>query len=285
MRNGRLNWTGVVRPLPERLGWPLKWEKPRRIFVCNESDLFHEAVPVRFAAEVFNTMASDRLRCRKKECEHDEEECYQDPGHTYQILTKRAERMLELLRPGGKLEDDVFSYWPGDSPISIAMEYGDWPLLNVWLGVSVEDQKTADERIPLLLQTPAAVRFVSYEPALVPVDFAPWLLANGNSTGDRKGLDWIIAGGESGPNARPCEVRWIRAVRDHCQAAGVPFFFKQWGQWCPESQLSQEIFVQSVHGGVGSKYQADETHHRVGKKAAGRLLDGREWNEFPNVGT
>jgi protein gp37 len=144
-------------------------------------------------------------------------------------------------------------------------------LPNVWLGVSVEDQKTADERIPLLLQTPAAVRWVSYEPALGPVDFAN-LRAGIEAIGP---LDWIVCGGESGPGARPMHPAWARRVRDQCQAASVPFFFKQWGQYLPAGCDGAP--------GAGQRLNASDTPIKVGKKAAGRLLDGRTWDEFPGV--
>jgi len=214
-----------------------------------------------------------------------------------------------------------------------------WPLPNVWLGVSVEDQATADERIPLLLQTPAAVRFVSYEPALGPVDFEQWLgtahcddcetdevdigvgtlkrpavevplsrwpcEASGVrrcgcgsvAVKETRGIDWIIAGGESGPGARPAHPDWFRSVRDQCKAAGVPFFFKQWGEWAEVPKmpsgygrmvLPTDVQVESdgtvtsmpnVPGGVGPN--GATAMRRLGKTKAGRLLDGVEHSEFP----
>ena len=172
------------------------------------SDLFHEKLPSEFIAKILAVVG----------------DC---PRHTFQVLTKRPERMREIMR-------DLCAF-------AGIVE----PPKNLWLGVSVEDQATADERIPLLLQTPAAVRFVSYEPALGPVDFRclqhnrefeidsltairrPPAIAGSS---DSK-LNWIIAGGESGPHARPSHPDWFRSVRDQCAAAGVPFFFKQWGEW------------------------------------------------------
>lgn len=191
----RMDWSGVVRLVPEKLDEPLKWRKPRRVFVNSMSDLFHESLPFLDIDDVFETMAeADR--------------------HTYQVLTKRPERMLE------------FCQWRNQ-------RWGRPPLANVWLGISVEDQRTADERIPLLLQTPAAVRFVSYEPALGPVDFGPtWMDRDrygANCIDGGATIDWIIVGGESGPGARPCDVAWIRSVVQQCKAAGVPCFVKQVG--------------------------------------------------------
>ena len=269
-------WNGKVRLVQELLDVPLRWRKPQRVFVNSMSDLFHPAVPVRFIAEVFNTMAAWRLDCQKRDCDHEEENCYKDSGHIYQILTKRAAWMLELLKPGGLLEQDMAEYWPGDSPL--AMAYENRPAFpNVWLGVSVEDQKTADERIPLLLQTPAAVRFVSEEPSLGQILRAPFL---------KDGLihQWIW-GGESGSRARPPHPDWARAARDECVAANVEFFFKQWGEWGPHTEhLGGGLFVRP-NGSLGT--QGDywdgkaAAMDRVGKKASGRLLDGREWNEYP----
>ena len=203
---------------PERLDQPLRWKKPRRIFVNSMSDLFHENVPDGFIADVFATMgACDELQ----------------RGHVFQVLTKRPARMFDWCCRFGHRA------W---NRRRIGAEA--WPARNVWLGVSVEDQQTADERIPLLLQTPAALRFVSYEPALGPVDLAPHLACKGCGTRFRKDLrpavidccpdgsnmlDWVIVGGESGPGARPCDVAWIRSAVEQCKAAGVPCFVKQLG--------------------------------------------------------
>ncbi len=209
------HWTGKVKLPADHLTDPLRWRTPRRIFVNSMSDLFHEAVPQEWIARIFQVMA-------------------QANQHTYQILTKRPQRMLEIMR---------------DLTDHSTMFMGK-PLPNVLLGVSVEDQANADARIPLLLQTPAAVRFVSYEPALGPVDFSEFL--ERTKIGPNHILDWIIAGGESGPQARPAHPDWFRAVRDQCKAANartnmraadgvriaaapppvenVPFFFKQWGE-------------------------------------------------------
>ncbi len=243
----------------DRLDAPLHWRKPHRVFVNSMSDLFHPDVPDRFIGWVFSRMGMAK-------------------NHTFMSLTKRPERMKDFLR-------------------------GLPALKNVWLGVSVENQQTADERIPLLLETPAAVRFVSIEPMLGPVDIgmsiascdccdrwsSRWVKTNRVIRPDIRGfssaiafpgiyraqsnrhgalsvetpgvllgikprefealpkLDWVICGGESGTGARPMHPDWARSVRDQCQGAQVPFFFKGWG------------------------------------KPAGRLLDGREWNEFPGV--
>ncbi|QJX01172.1 DUF5131 family protein [Frigoriglobus tundricola] len=170
--NGVLNWTGVVRPLPARLGLPFDWAKPQKVFVNSLSDMFHDEVPLAFIRRAFAVMAAT-------------------PWHTYQILTKRAER-LEALAP--ELE------WPD----------------NVWQGVSVESQPYA-VRVDHLRRTGAKVKFLSVEPLLGPVAL------------DLAGIDWVITGGESGPRARPFDPAWALAVRDQCAAAGTKFFHKQNG--------------------------------------------------------
>lgn len=231
---------------PERLTDPLTWKKPRRVFVNSISDLFHVAVPFHFIDKICGVTHA----------------C---PGHTFQILTKRPERMLEYDR-----------WVAANNPHAKS-----WPP-NVWLGVSVEDQKTADERIPLLLQAPAALRFVSYEPALGPVDFCRYLDPSCSAFNRCEGahVEWLICGGESGPRARPSHPDWFRAVRDQCYAARVPFFFKQWGEWIAAGQETgwTPEYVREVKY---CHWIGGQTSAKVGKRFSGRLLDGREWNEFP----
>lgn len=178
---------------PERLDQPLRWRRPRTVFVNSMSDLFHELVPLDFVREVFEVMVT---------ADH----------HVFQILTKRHERLAELA-------DEL-----------------PWPA-NVWMGVSIENRRWV-ERADYLRQVPAAVRFISAEPLLGPLDQL-----------DLDGIDWLIAGGESGHQHRPVRPEWIRDLRDRCQAEGVAFFLKQWGGRTP--------------------------------KAGGRLLDGVEWSEMP----
>ena len=185
-----------VRCHPDRLTQPRRWRKPRRVFVNSMSDLFHEDVPRQFIGLAFAIM---------RECGR----------HTFQILTKRPERMLPI--------------------VSWIREYERGPISpNIWLGVSVENQKAADERIPLLLKTPAAVRFLSVEPMLEHVDLYrggfTLLEPVKSPTGEQwPGLDWVIVGGESGPGARPFDLAWAESLLEQCRAAGVPFFFKQAG--------------------------------------------------------
>jgi protein gp37 len=255
-------WTGKVELIESKLSEPLHWKKPQRVFVNSMSDLFHEALSHEAIIEVFAVMALAAW-------------------HTFQILTKRPERMFRILNSPAFLEcvedrQASLSRSHGGVPIGI-----DKPLPNVWLGVSVEDQATADARTPLLLQTPAAIRFVSYEPALGPVDFSNYVYQCYQPVKDFPrerpakfpALNWIIAGGESGPGARPAHPDWFRSARDQCKAAGVAFFFKQWGEWLPDTQNPVMVALESMIIGNGAI--------NVGKKKAGALLDGREWKEFP----
>lgn len=206
-----------VRCHPERLEAPLHWRKPRRVFVNSMSDLFHEDVQAEFIGRVFAVMAL----------------C---PQHTFQILTKRPQRMADLFADGivgpvrGWAEQIAWERTRDAGSNLPANQFRlSWPLPNVWLGVSAEDQATADERIPLLLETPAAVRFLSCEPLLGPVDMRIAAFNGADSIERMEGLHWAIVGGESGPRARPCDVGWIGSIVEQCKAAGVPCFVKQTG--------------------------------------------------------
>lgn len=267
--NGRSyrHFNGTVRCHEDVLDIPLRWKRPRTIFVNSMSDLFHPDVPFKFIAKVFTTMGQANL-------------------HTYQILTKRPDRLVEFFNwnypPEVMSRADAIADW-----------LGCWP--HVWIGTSIEDQPTADQRIPHLLACPAAVRFISYEPALGPVDFSKWMHADPDCR-DGNLIDWIIVGGESGPAARPMHPDWARSIRDQCIAAARPFFFKQWGEWRPEASgecgtnpRPQIITIQhdgqitncavDVSSGRCSFATAGMT--RVGRKRAGRTLDGRTWDEMP----
>lgn len=258
----------------DTLDLPFTWRKPRRVFVNSMSDLFHDAVPDWFIANVFAVMA-----CA--------------PQHTFQLLTKRHGRMRSLLNSPEfhRLIAHVSPMYAGSNP-DLAQDYvtTTWPLPNVWLGVSVEDQKRADLRVPALLGTPAAMRWLSCEPLLGPVNLdevarsdnpdGGWSaiasLGHGEQPRIGVGIDWVVVGGESGPSARPMDPDWPRALRDQCVAAGVPFFFKQHGEWAPAVDLDPELRERAQERLIGQEYIC-----RVGKKRAGRLLDGREWNEYP----
>jgi protein gp37 len=303
-------WTGKVILVEDQLDQPLRWKRPRRIFVNSTSDLFHESVPDEWIDRIFAVMALA-------------------PQHTFQVLTKRPERMRAYIA-GWRLQlaaaernacvalaaadmmripDGHPAFEGFGDPEEPNVVLSRWPLPNVWLGTSIEDQATADARIPQLLATPAAVRFVSAEPLLGPVDLTevahhrPDLRAfviydalrgYGGFQGNRMNrLDWVIVGGESGPGARPMHPDWARSLRDQCQAAGVAFFFKQWGEWAPcemapagASAVKAVDFSGRVLAGaeaIGGGIAPVEMMSRLGKGAAGRLLDGREWNQMPGV--
>jgi protein gp37 len=318
---GGMVWTGEVRFNEKALLEPLGWTRPRRIFWNAHGDLFHESVPDEWIDKVFAV-------------------CALTPQHQHQILTKRPARMRQYMESidnadGERLEgfrsalvegmaQSIWHARTGDDSVDewLAVHL---PLPNVWLGVSVEDQQRADERIPDLLATPAAVRFLSCEPLLGPVDLQS--VCNGHyfqnpltgdrwheppegfrGASDREGtrICWVIVGGESGPGARPMHPDWARSLRDQCAAAGVPFFFKQWGDWVDYRQLGavgwrnvtpQRTSYQGpprgvLYGAKGGKEGPFDTRFdlggpngpivvRVGKKAAGRLLDGVQHDGMP----
>lgn len=292
-------WNGQLTLVHERLGDPLRWRRPRRVFVNSMSDLFHEALTDEMIEAVFGVMASS-------------------PQHTFQVLTKRPERMRAFLTgsvPGRSLRERCFyaardrlgmdllkGHFPWDT---------DFPLPNVWLGVSVEDQATADDRIPHLLATPAAVRFVSAEPLLGPADLSmfmwpvhdSWPGGYGSAAAARADgakvtrhrqalvlagsafLDWVIVGGESGHGARPCDVAWVRSIVRQCREAGSAVFVKQLGakptiETChecghPESEhyLGRTIGCQHGNGSeetplCGCRKQRGELSHRHGDPMA-----------------
>ena len=255
---------------PARLDQPLRWKKPRRIFVNSMSDLFHPDVPDAFVDEVFAVMSLTQR-------------------HVFQILTKRPDRMRAYMRriDASPLLLDIARRVISNTRGILSFRYDfAWPLPNVWLGVSVEDQATADERIPLLLQTPAAVRWISAEPMLGPVDVQaainrmPWRIGGGDA-----GLHWVVVGGESGPKARPMHPDWARSLRDQCAAAGVPLLFKQWGEWLAVGNDPTAVQSEASRSGpvvLCRTLSSDgETAVRIGKKAAGRLLDGVLHDGYP----
>lgn len=241
-------------------------------------DLFHDDVPIGFITNVLLTVQLAQQ-------------------HTFLILTKRPERMRKVMSA-------IFT-------VNV-------PLPNIWLGVTAENQEQADKRIPILLQTPAVVRFVSVEPMLGPIKFGSYTLTSrpcfvcksedrlGEKRGtqshpincgwrrdagylDSRGIDWVICGGESGPGARPMHPNWAQSLRDQCQAAGVPFMFKQWGEWAPvEGSGACEPTPICFWDGESDDWKAGLATHtqnmvKVGKKAAGRLLDGVLHDQYPEV--
>jgi len=255
MQNTKIEWTGRVNVFLERMQEIFLWKRPKRIFVGSMCDLFNEVIPFLTLDVLWVAMLLN-------------------PRHTFIILTKRPERMREF-----------FLRYP---------ERGLLP--NVHLGVTVCNQVEADAKIPILLDTPAAKRFVSVEPMLGPLDFKN-IPAGCPNEGDHLNalegveylgdaafnvprLDWVICGGETGPGARPMHPDWARSLRDQCQAARTPFFFKQWGEWAPDclcqTKEAHKTIKRPNPGKLGCMFHC-------GKRRSGRLLDGREWNEFPEV--
>jgi protein gp37 len=337
----------AVRTHEDALLTPLRWKKPRRIFVCSMGDLFHEQVPYDFIDKAWAVMAA----------------C---PQHTFQVLTKRPHRLAEYLkrlgmgRVGYGNLDETMHLWHALRWLSLdvamrvltrplpAYTVGiadraldaahSWPLPNVWLGTTVENQAVTQAgwergdfqwkrqdgsyavvpgRIDALLSCPAAVRFLSCEPLLGPLDLSEWLEKLCSRSTKRRGpgeicpecgtnaigrlVHWVICGGESGKGARPLHPDWARSLRDQCQAAGVPFFFKQWGEYRPlksfsapekDELCSRAKLTCALVGSDGKVWDRElwaavmaapgmEMTVNVGKKRAGRLLDGRAHNEFP----
>lgn len=252
-----------------------KW-RGKKVFVCSMSDLFHESVTFNFIADVFIVMAF----CKET---------------TFQILTKRPQRALEFMKWAApiyfeeKFQDGAQTYLPPK---------------NIWIGVSCENQEQADKRIPLLLQIPTTVRFLSCEPLIGPIDICQSIRLSQHPNeihttffGDK--LHWVIAGGESGHHARPMHPDWVRSLRDQCAAARVPFFFKQWGEWMPSENLDGDMFYVQMGHAFGNdengkpikqrrSHLFDNGAHKpgtimfkFGKSKSGNLLDGVQHLNFP----
>lgn len=256
--NGK--WTGTVNlHMDGCLHAATVTRKPKRFFIGSMTDIFHENIPDEEIRNLFLAMIT-----------------VPNDLPTYMVLTKRPHRAKAVL---------------GDMLVACP------ELHRVWLGVTVCNQAEADEKIPVLLQTPAAVRFVSVEPMLEAVDLrgklCHWTCPDGSGSWfspvpgkvHHRLLDWVICGGETGPGARPMHPDWVRGLRDQCQGARTPFFFKSWGEWVTENQSPEDIVLPGhstiPHGWKGRKYE--ESVYRVGKRRAGRLIDGVEHNEFPEV--
>jgi len=273
-RWGKVEWGPQgqrIRTSDDYWKQPLKWNREaaaagerRRVFCASLADVFENKPDQRQEMDAWRLSLFDLI--------------YDTPSLDWLILTKRPEN-VKVMVP-----------WMFHHP-----DFHGWPS-NVWIGTSVENQEYADKRIPELLKIPAAVRFLSVEPLLGPVDLhfdfierdddgnsIHWHSQNCPDFCDyacgsqwNGGINWVIVGGESGPNARPMHPEWVRSIRDQCQEAGTPFFFKQWGEWVNDYEIG-------VPGNSAMTYLEKKTLYKVGKKRAGRLLDGREWNEFPVV--
>jgi protein gp37 len=287
---------GAPRQRTSESNWrqPLKWNREAaraeemdhgtgaslrrpRVFCASLADWLDDEVPIEWLADLLRLIQAT-------------------PNLDWLLLTKRPENWAARFNEVRLLLNSV----PNSNPFFFWLV--GWidgtPPANVWVGTSVEDQARADDRIPKLLQIPACIRFLSCEPLLERIGLYEWLFDPTPETrtfeGRRQmkvvakadsGLHWVIAGGESGANARPMHPKWARSLRDQCAAAGVPFFFKQWGEWQPYTMgtaycvgFRQSTVIKNGEGATG--WPA----YLVGKKAAGRLLDGREWNEFPKAG-
>lgn len=240
-----------VQLFPERLSIPLRRRKPTVFFVDSMGDLFDPQVPDEFRDQVYAVMAL----------------CQQ---HMFLVLTKQAQRMAEYFNDAwrsvevGIEFEKISDVDPGSIP---------WPLSNVWNGVTVEDQQRANARIPHLLQVPGNI-YVSQEPAIGPVEYRDeWL----------ERIRCVILGGETGKNARPMNQDLARSVRDRCAAAGVSFYFKNWGEFCAPSQMPEDTWrAWDYHHGTEQAWDRDDSSRwRVGKKKAGRLLDGKLHDDLP----
>lgn len=254
IENGK--WNGKITFHEDKLDQPLRWKKPRKIFVNSMSDLFHENVRGEWLDKIFGVMEQ------------------MAPQHIYQILTKRPERM----------RDFMMSHYPEP-------HNKQWPPPNIWLGVSVENQEAADERIPILLQTPAVIRWISAEPLLGPINLKGTLANHEWDNGVPGGLNWVVVGGESGPGSRPMHPDWALGLRDQCEAAGVPYLFKQWGDWGHHSsgdhcivRPDDGLFVTMKTEPRQFDLFGNHSGHlrRCGKKKAGRELDGKLHDGYPN---
>jgi protein gp37 len=282
LRNGKPYWTGVLQLDQATLVKPLHWTRPRLVFVNSMSDLFHEYLTDEQIDRVVAVMA---LAGR----------------HTFQLLTKRAERMHDYL---ARLARSISPLEQAARDLGFTFNFQGiplqpWPLPNIWWGVSVEDQKTLDERAAHLVRCRdhAAVLWLSLEPLLGPVQLWNWLPHEIEVSQTRsawvKGVDWVVAGGESGPDARPMNPAWARRTRDDCLKAGVSYHFKQWGEWGPhlEPESTEGRLVVGGpktlmidHQGLGglAAFPDGTVMKFVGKKAAGRLLDGQLWDQYPS---
>lgn len=284
---------------------PIKWNEQaekddvrRKVFCASLADVFEDwrGSVSKPSGEVMHDLGLDGLRA------HLFSLIDSTPYLDWLLLTKRPENIPAMMPPYAYHACET-----GDCPHEFASECDKNRGCrdNLWLGTSIANQADADRNIPLLLECRqhAAILFVSAEPLLGPVDLEPWIgrpavwSPDGSECEAANGIDWLIVGGESGPNARPCHPDWVRSLRNQAMAAGVPFFFKQWGEWAPTSG-SEPILslmdaekhgcfdsdgVWRVNEGQFTRYTnlLGQPMYRVGKAAAGRLLDGREWSEAP----
>lgn len=275
--NKQNEWNGLTFLADDKkVLQPLSWKTPRVIFVCSMGDLFHENTPFEWVDRVMAIAAVL-------------------PKHIFIVLTKRAERMAKYFGQGKeklvkRWEDAIYEMGIADKnedPDAAACflynrclsgakvkDWG-WPLSNMWVGVTAENQERANERLPYLLHVEASVKFVSVEPMLGPVDLSVWMYSGFVEPPFIDVINWVICGGESGHKARPLHPDWVRELRDQCRKAGVPFFFKQWGEWSTDYPDGKNLQY------MGQTYQFNTTFYKIGKKAAGNVLDGKKWEKWP----
>lgn len=262
MKNGEPRWTGKVQFVAKHFLDPMSWHPGRMIFVNSMSDLFYREV---------SDAERDLIHAVIALCPH----------HTFQVLTKRPEEMLRYYADP-KVWDRVDAaanqiYLRKNPQRTRSRRFVTGMPDNLWPGISAEDQATAEKRVPELMAVPARVRFISAEPLLGEIDFSPWLVGNL--------IHWIIAGGESGQDARPMDPRWARAIRDQCLRANVTFFFKQWGAWTAATEDLREKYPAAPRHRWPDGTESLRLPMSDAKtmKEAGALLDGRTWCEVPEV--
>lgn len=263
---------------PQRLDQPLRQRKPRRIFVCSMGDLFHPDVDESYIDQIFGVMAAAQ-------------------NHCFILLTKRADRMFEYMTAENRRNE--IARWKRTDGICRAQAVSDgfedsipWPLPNVIGMVTAENQEMADLRIPYLLNTPFITRGVSVEPMLGPVNLSHYLVPKNirkeREDGSislrlRPSIKWVIAGGETGTDARPIHPDWVCALQRQCYLTCTKFFFKSWGEW-KQVKLTEPLDVRNKStGNFETLLIGTDVFKRVGKKATGRLLDGRTWDEYPRM--
>lgn len=288
----KLGWgKGVPRHRTKTWGDPVRWNKQAskegraihyathatympeirpRVFCSSLSDWLDDEVPIEWLADLLELIRTT-------------------PNLDWLLLSKRPgkwrprlERVMEETCWNLELVDWVYQ-WLGQVSTRALLPVAPVPPANVWIGTTVEDQQRADERIAQLLSIPAKVRFLSCEPLLGPVNlgFSCSFASNAYRSYSLRDLDWVICGGESGPGARPMQAAWARSLRDQCQAVDVPFLFKQWGEWLPQCQYPDIIAdIDPDNWCHAASRDGGPTRH-IGKKNAGRLLDGKEWNGYP----
>lgn len=280
-------WNGKTTLVKSQLDKPSKWTKPRAIFVCSMGDLFHESVPFEWIDDLFAMMASN-------------------PQHLFIVLTKRPHIALKWFnhkdtswKNEGMQGDERIRYLCyHNHGVQIEFEAWKWPLPNVWMITTTENQEELNKRAPYLLQVPAAKRGISIEPMLGPMDIQKWLVPGADGTPEEMEryhdfIDWVIVGGETGPKARPMHPDWVRSVRDQCHATGTPFFFKQWGEYRQSTEIDKAplrnwVWVSSsgdIEDSSPKPFKNEHLHHelmiKVGRKAAGDWIDFKRHHNWP----